>query len=118
MSVSNGTNYATEDQITVDISFPYFKQGDDFGTCDGNLEKFIEFHHNIIEHTQNILNMIPVEAIDYVKGDGDTHCCWLTGPKSVMNILVDNDLAIKCNYEEDNDHDYDDDISDEINSMS
>ena len=98
-------DYANERKITVEINFPYFKQGDDFGHCLGDLESFIKLHQNVINRAQEILNAIPVEAKPYVTGDGDTHCCFLTGPQSVMEQLVKEDLATRDeDHDEESDH--------------
>lgn len=83
----------TDDRVTVEIWFPYFKQGDDFSSCDGDLERFIAFHQYVIQHTRAILNLIPENMRQYVKGDGGTHSCWLSGPKNIMDNLVNNNLA-------------------------
>lgn len=86
-------DYENERQITVDIHFPYFKQGDDFGNCGGNLELFAAHHRRIADISLNILNNIPEEARRFVNGDGDTHSCWLSGPESVMRQLIADGLA-------------------------
>lgn len=96
-----------EPRKTANIQFSYFKQGDDFYNCKGDLNKFIELHHHIAQEAQNILNMIPEEAREYVSGYGDTHMCRLTGPESVMDNLVSNKLAYYDSEDESDGPDFD-----------
>ena len=108
-------NYSTENQITVEISFPYFKQGDDFADCKGNLKLFADLHKTIWENSMNMYRLIPEEARPYVKGYGDTHYCTLTGPESVMNLLVDDGFA---SYQENFDSSEDNDDSENSENSS
>ena len=93
-------NYAKEDRVTVDIFFPYFKQGDDFDGCKGDLQQFAAMHKRIAQKALDIWNAIPEEARPYISGDGCTHSCFLTGPSSVMKTLVDAGLAIKQDFDD------------------
>ena len=97
-------DYSTEKRTTVNVGFGYWKQGDDFSSCGGDLEAFAQLHESIAKHSRESLDNIPVEAIPFVSGDGDTHCCFLSGPVSVMKRLVELKLASK--WEDEND-DYD-----------
>ena len=96
-------SYQHEPQVTVDVMFPYFKQGDDFGSCGGDLDAFINMHQNVINMCRQIQALIPDEAQPYVSGDGDTHSCRLTGPRSIMERLVRARLATNFDY---SDEDY------------
>lgn len=83
-----------EDIITVEIHFGYFKQGDDLKVCGGDLMKFAEMHRNVAHHAERICNAIPSEAWKFIKIDGDTHMCFMAGPKSVMESLISRGLAV------------------------
>lgn len=92
---------AKRETETVEIFFPYFKQGDDFSGCEGNLENFINLHQAVIDQARNILELIPLNMRNQVTGDGNTHFCTLSGPRSVMENLVKNGLARYIDYEDD-----------------
>lgn len=81
------------DTVTVEIHFPYFKQGDDFGDCGGDLERFITFHQYVINYARAILDKIPENMRQHVTGYGDTHHCTLTGPTHIMDAIVKAQLA-------------------------
>ena len=99
--------------ITVEIYFPYFKQGDDFDACQGDLEQFVAFHQNVIQRTQEMLNLISEDQRQNVRGGGDTHACWLTGPKEIMDRLVAHDLATHIERDSDEEEFSDHELSDE-----
>lgn len=87
-------DYSSEPTLTVEIHFPYFKQGD--------LKDFSDMHLAVTEKARKMYDMIPPEARAFVKGYGDTHFCTLTGPESLMRKLVNADLALESSYDDSN----------------
>ncbi len=47
-------DYENEAQTTINIHFPYFKQGDDFDGCDGDFERFAELHMLVAKIARDI----------------------------------------------------------------
>ena len=82
---------------TADINLPYFKQGDDFGSCLGQSSspvEALELHAKMLEGAALQLRQIKALIIGHdVDMDGDTHSIWITADDELIKKMEELELV-------------------------
>ena len=85
------------DQKTVEIHLPYFKQGDDLKHCLENTDTIgdaFALHADMLAETSKALLQIKELTTGYdVEIQADGHMILITGPVSVMDLLIEKEVA-------------------------
>jgi|LSQX01.2.fsa_nt_gb hypothetical protein len=104
-----GTNSPAteEEEKTAEITLPYYKQGDDLrhylDSCN-SIEDALENHAEDMDDAAQQLRKIKALVSGHdVEIEAGTHLIWISGPASVIDKLVENELAEEKFFEEDED---------------
>ncbi len=87
---------------TAEIIVPYFKVGDDFDDCQksNSLAESFHEHANQMLWAEEHLRKVAVflekhkDRIDEIEVFGDTHDIHITAPKDIIDMLVNQELAM------------------------
>jgi len=108
-----------EKVVTVEPNLGYFKRGDDFGSClestKGDVVEALRLHSEGLKEDAQTLSKI-ADALEGISATafGDTHVITIDMPENVANKLLEDGLAHKDIFEEDDEDNEDEDDGEDM----